>query len=98
MVDLAKSQPVVLTLDAIPNQELKGTILSIGQTYSENKGDIVYEVTILLIDTNPAMRWGMTTAAKFWALIARCWVDKVLADMLSLHCRIYSVLPSRNGG
>jgi len=45
--------------------ELKGNIFSIAQTYSENQGDVVYEVTILLTDTNPAMRWGMTAAVKF---------------------------------
>ena len=65
VVNLAETQPVVLTLDAIPNQELKGTILSIGQTYSENQGDVVYEVTILLTDKDPAMRWGMTAEVKF---------------------------------
>jgi hypothetical protein len=52
-------------LDALPDVELKGQILSIGQNYSENQGDVVYEVTILLTDTHPAMRWGMTAAVKF---------------------------------
>src|SRR5215208_1963196 len=65
VVELAEDQPVVVTLDAIPDVELNGTILSIGQTYSENQGDIVYEVTILLTDTHPNMRWGMTAAVKF---------------------------------
>jgi hypothetical protein len=40
-------------------------VLSTGQSYSENQGDIVYEVTILLTDQNPAMRWGMTAEVKF---------------------------------
>jgi hypothetical protein len=44
---------------------LAGEILSIGQTYAENQGDIVYEVTILLTDTLPDMRWGMTAAVNF---------------------------------
>jgi hypothetical protein len=44
---------------------LAGEILSIGQTYAENQGDIVYEVTILLTDTLPNMRWGMTAAVTF---------------------------------
>lgn len=65
VVELAEDQPVVVTLDALPGVELKGTILSIGQTYSENQGDIVYEVTVLLTDTHPAMRWGMTAAVNF---------------------------------
>jgi multidrug resistance efflux pump len=65
VVELAQDQPVVVTLDAIPDVELKGTILSIGQSYSENQGDVVYEVTLLLTDTHPAMRWGMTASVMF---------------------------------
>ena len=68
VVELAEGQPVLVTLDALPSLELKGAVLSIGQTYAENQGDIVYEVTVLLTDTNPAMRWGMTSAVKFEAL------------------------------
>jgi hypothetical protein len=56
---------VVVTLDALPGVKLNGTIQSIGQTYSENQGDIVYEITILLNETHPAMRWGMTAAVNF---------------------------------
>jgi len=65
VVELAENAPVVVTLDAIPDVELEGTIASIGQTYSENQGDIVYDVTILLTDIDPAMRWGMTAAVTF---------------------------------
>lgn len=65
VVELAEGDAVVVTLDAIPGVELKGTIEAIGQTFSENQGDIVYEVTILLTDTDPAMRWGMTAEVKF---------------------------------
>ena len=65
VVNLHEGQPVTVTLDALPDTELNGEILSIGQNYAENQGDIVYEVTILLTDTHPAMRWGMTAAVKF---------------------------------
>ena len=65
VVELTENEPVVATLDALPNVELKGTILSIGQTYSENQGDVVYDVTVLLNDTHPAMRWGMTASVTF---------------------------------
>ena len=65
VVKLTEGQPVSVTLDAIPNVGLTGEILFIGQTYEENQGDIVYEVTILLNDTHPAIRWGMTTTVKF---------------------------------
>ncbi len=65
VVELEEGQMVTVTLDAIPDVELKGTISSIGQTFAENQGDVVYEVTILLTDTNPVMRWGMTAEVKF---------------------------------
>jgi multidrug efflux pump subunit AcrA (membrane-fusion protein) len=65
VVQLTVGQPVTVTLDAIPDTTFNGTIQSIGQTYAENQGDVVYEVTILLNDTHPAMRWGMTASVKF---------------------------------
>jgi multidrug resistance efflux pump len=65
VVNLKEGQAVTVTLDAIPDAQLSGQVLSIGQTYSQNQGDIVYEVTVLLTDTDPAMRWGMTAAVKF---------------------------------
>ncbi len=65
VVNIKEGQPVTVTLDAIPDTELKGEVLSIGENYTENQGDIVYEVTILLTDEDPAMRWGMTAIVKF---------------------------------
>jgi len=65
VVKLAEGQLVTVTLDAIPDVELKGEVLSIGQNYAQNQGDIVYEVTVVLTDINPAMRWGMTAEVKF---------------------------------
>jgi HlyD family secretion protein len=65
VVELSEEQPVHVKLDALPDVELKGTILSIGQTFAENQGDVVYDVTILLSDTHPAMRWGMTASVSF---------------------------------
>ena len=65
VVGLAEGDPVLVTLDALPEVELEGSILSISQVYFENQGDIVYEVTILLNDAHPAMRWGMTASVTF---------------------------------
>jgi HlyD family secretion protein len=65
VVELTEGQPVTITLDALPGEELNGTIQSIGQNYAENQGDVVYEVTIRLTETHPAMRWGMTAAVTF---------------------------------
>ena len=65
VVNLSEGQAVDLTLDALPEVTLKGNILSIGQNYTERQGDIVYEVTVLLTDNNPAIRWGMTAKVNF---------------------------------
>lgn len=65
VVKLKEGQPVTVKLDAIPDTVLNGKVLSIGQGYSENQGDIVYEVTILLTDKEPNMRWGMTAVVTF---------------------------------
>ena len=65
VVELAEGDPVAIRLDALPEVELTGTVLSIGQTFAESQGDVVYEVTLLLDDTLPALRWGMTAAVSF---------------------------------
>ena len=65
VVNLSEGDKVMITLDAIPDEQFSGTVLNIGQTYAENQGDVVYEVTILLSDGHPAMRWGMTAAVNF---------------------------------
>jgi multidrug resistance efflux pump len=65
VVNVREGQPVDVTLDALPGITLKGHVLSIDQSYSENQGDVVYEVTLLLTDDDPAMRWGMTAEVTF---------------------------------
>lgn len=65
VVNIEEGQPVTVKLDAIPGQEFKGNVLNISQSFSENQGDVVYEVTILLTDLDPSMRWGMTAVVTF---------------------------------
>ncbi|MBT3338655.1 MAG: HlyD family efflux transporter periplasmic adaptor subunit [Anaerolineae bacterium] len=65
VVNITEGQTVIVTLDAISDFPLNGTVLSIGQTFSQNQGDVVYEVTIALDETHPAMRWGMTALVEF---------------------------------
>lgn len=65
VVNVKEGQSVVVTLDALPGVELSGHVLSVAQNYAEKQGDIVYEATILLTETDPAMRWGMTAEVKF---------------------------------
>jgi len=65
VVNIKEGQPATVTLDALPGVKLLGNVLSISQNFAENQGDVVYEVTVLLTDKNPAMRWGMTAEVKF---------------------------------
>jgi HlyD family secretion protein len=65
VVKLHEGDPAAVSLDALPDLKLNGTILSIGRTFSENQGDVVYEVVILLDEAQPAMRWGMTASVSF---------------------------------
>jgi multidrug resistance efflux pump len=65
VVNIKEGQPVTVKLDAFPGQEFKGNVLTIGENYTENQGDVVYEVTILLTDKDAAMRWGMTAVVTF---------------------------------
>ena len=65
VVKLSEGRPVTVTLDAIPGETLNGVIGSIGQSYEEKQGDIVYPVTVVLENTHPSLRWGMTAVVKF---------------------------------
>jgi multidrug efflux pump subunit AcrA (membrane-fusion protein) len=65
VVEVSVSEPVGLTLDAIPGPTFQGRVLGIDQNYSERQGDIVYTCTLLLADRLPEMRWGMTAQVTF---------------------------------
>jgi len=65
VVNISAEQAVVVKLDAIPGIELHGNVLTVGQNFTENQGDVVYEATVILTDADPAMRWGMTAEVKF---------------------------------
>jgi HlyD family secretion protein len=65
VVTVKLGQDAAVTLDAIPDVTFNGKIQSIGQTYMEHQGDIVYEVTLTLTNSHPNMRWGMTSEVKF---------------------------------
>lgn len=65
VIRITEGQSALIYLDALPEAELEGTVMKIDQNFSEVQGDIVYEVTILLGDSVPGMRWGMTTEVKF---------------------------------
>ena len=65
VVGISEGQTAVVTLDAIPDSPIDAQVLSISQGYAEKQGDIVYEVTMLLSEQPPAIRWGMTAEVRF---------------------------------
>ena len=50
----------VVTLDAVPDLELRGTVSAIRPLGENRQGDIIYTVTIALERQDPRLRWNMT--------------------------------------
>jgi len=65
VVDITLGQAVEVVLDALPDVPLQGEVSRINQRFEEKRGDITYTVTVLLKETDPLMRWGMTAAVRF---------------------------------
>lgn len=69
VVKLADGQKVTMVPDALPDVKLTGTIQTISGAFTNQGGDIVYNVRILV--DNPVdlrIRWGMTVEATFTPL------------------------------
>jgi len=61
-IDVAQIQVgdiAMITLDALPELELEGTVISIAPKASEGSG-VNYTVTLELNEIHPELRWGMT--------------------------------------
>jgi multidrug resistance efflux pump len=63
--DISIGQPVTVTPDALPDLELTGTVESIKDIYEEKRGDITYTARIILDESDPRLRWGMTVVVVF---------------------------------
>jgi HlyD family secretion protein len=60
VVRIDTNRPVQLNPDAIPDLFLSGSVESISQVFQQSRGDITYTVRILLKESDPRLRWGMT--------------------------------------
>jgi HlyD family secretion protein len=60
-------QPVKITIDALPELELRGEVEAISAVSQLKGGDVTYPVKIRLIDNDARLRWGMTAAVDFTA-------------------------------
>ena len=65
VVNINIGQKVTITPDALPDLELEGVVESISDGYEEKSGDIVYTIRIILDESDPLLRWGMTVEVKF---------------------------------
>jgi multidrug efflux pump subunit AcrA (membrane-fusion protein) len=63
--DVYLGQQVAITLDALPDLELSGTVEHISDLYTEKGGDITYTVRIRLDEGDENLRWGMTALVAF---------------------------------
>lgn len=65
IVDIQEIMDVIVVPDALPDLELKGSIELIADVFVEKAGDITYRVQVKLEETDPRLKWGMTTETRF---------------------------------
>ncbi len=57
---VTEGQPAVVTVDALPDEELRGHVVGIDLRSVDYRGDVTYPVTVELDEAAPELRWGMT--------------------------------------
>ena len=60
VAQVEEGQGVVVTVDAMPEQEMRGVVERIGLQAQDYRGDVVYPVYVELEEVTPGLRWGMT--------------------------------------
>jgi len=58
-------QVVTVTPDALPELELEGRVESISDLFVERFGEVTYTARIVLTESDPRLRWGMTVVVDF---------------------------------
>ena len=61
IVALQPDQSVQVTLDALPELSLAGTVTQIGLTYRDIRDESRFQAKIALDEAPPGLRWGMTS-------------------------------------
>jgi multidrug efflux pump subunit AcrA (membrane-fusion protein) len=64
-VKVAIGQLTSIIPDALPENKIPGTVISIGGVPVEKSGDITYIARISITEPDPRLRWGMTVAVTF---------------------------------
>ncbi len=65
VIDIQVGQAATVELDALPDLLLSGEVESIKDLAEEKRGDVTYTVVLKLLETDPRLRWGMTTLVMF---------------------------------
>jgi multidrug resistance efflux pump len=65
VVNVHEGQQVEIVFDSLPEVTLTGEVIKIAAKFEEKRGDITYTATVLLAQTDPQIRWGMTAAIYF---------------------------------
>jgi multidrug resistance efflux pump len=65
VVNVAVGQGASIVPDALPDVQLTGKVESISNVFEEKQGDVTYTTRILLDNTDPRLRWGMTVVVTF---------------------------------
>jgi len=65
IVNITIGDSVAITVDALPELKLTGTVKEISQAPKTSAGDILYTVHVLIKDPDPRIKWGMTAEVTF---------------------------------
>ncbi len=65
VVKVAVGDEATITPDALPETKLPATVEKIAQSPGKKGGDVTYTVRLVLGETDPLLRWGMTVEVRF---------------------------------
>jgi multidrug resistance efflux pump len=65
VVQIDVGQEATLLPDALPDVSLSGEVTEISDMFTTQTGDILYKVRILVQESDPRLRWGMTVEVDF---------------------------------
>ena len=64
---VAEGQAVVVTVDALPDLQLRGHVARVDQQSVDYRGDVTYPIIVELDEDAPGLRWGMTALVEIEA-------------------------------
>jgi HlyD family secretion protein len=64
VAQVTEGQAAVVTVDALPDVELRGRVARVGLRSEDYRGDVTYPVYVALDEVVPELRWGMTAVVE----------------------------------